>query len=157
MDSLGLTCSTFLVFVNFKSPSVLLSSLLGRLLAILFYFSFSNLWDLSVWRQERLITLVWTRLTVGRPCENFSHTSVPTGLGPEGLTPLLCFLAAGLSGAKQTHREKTALWFWGRDPWDAAARLAGEPALDVSTFLLKPVSDQRHAGTLPSWHFNLCN
>lgn len=49
------------------------------------------------------------------------------------------------------------LRFCRRDPWDAAARLVREPALDVFTFLLKLVSNQRHAGTFPSWHFNLCN
>lgn len=141
---------------HFKSPSVLFS-LPHRLFAILLYFSFSDLGDLRVWGHERLITPVWTRLTAGRLCENFSHTLVPAGLGPEVHTPFLCFLAVDLSGANQTHREQTAPWFWGKDPWDVAAWLTGEPALDVFTSLLKRVSDQRRAGTLPSWHFNLCN
>lgn len=57
--------------------------------AILLYFPFSNLCDLSVWGRERLITLVWTRLTVSGPCENFSHTSVPAGLKPELHTPVI--------------------------------------------------------------------
>lgn len=88
-----------------KSPSVVLSTLPHCLPAIPFYFSFSKLCDLSVWGHERLITSVWTRRTVGRPCENFSHTLVPTGLRLN-CTPLLFFLAVGLPGANQTHHDK---------------------------------------------------
>lgn len=57
--------------------------------AISLYFPFSNMCDLSVWGCERLITLVWTRLTVGRPWENFSHTLEPAGLKTERLIPVI--------------------------------------------------------------------
>lgn len=71
------------------SPSAVLSTLPHCLPATPLYFSFSELCDLSVWGHERLITSVWTRRTVGRPCENFSHTLVPTGLGPELHAPVI--------------------------------------------------------------------
>lgn len=72
-----------------KSPSAVLSTLLHCLPAIPLHFLFSKLCDLSVWGHERLITSVWTRRTVGRPCENFSHTLVPTGLRPELHAPVI--------------------------------------------------------------------
>lgn len=140
-----------------KSSSVVLSTLPHCLPAIPLYFSFSKLCDLSVWGHERLITSVWTRRTVGRPCENFSHTLVPTGLGPELHTPVI------LSSCRPPWSQPDPPWqpepkFWDRDPWDTAAtQLIKEPVLDVFTFILKLVSDQRHAGTLPSWRFNPWN
>lgn len=139
-----------------KSPSVVLSVLPHCLPAIPLYFFFSKLCDLSVWGHERLITSVWTRRTVGRPCEKFSHTLVPTGLGPELRAPVI-FSSRGPSWSQPDPQWQTEPRFWDRDPWDTATQLVKEPALDVFTFILKLVSDQRHAGTLPSWHFNLCN
>lgn len=138
-----------------KSPSVV-STLPHYLPAIPLCFSFSKLCDLSVWRHERLITLVWTRRTVGRPCENFSHTLVPTGPRPELHAPVI------LSSCRPPWSQPAPPWqteprLWDRDPWDTATQLVKEPALDVFTFILKLVSGQRHAGTLPSWHCNLCN
>lgn len=123
--------------------------------AILLYFPFSNLCDLSVWGRERLITLVWPRLTVSRPCENFSHTSVPAGLNPELHTPVI------LSSCRPPWSHRHAVKNWTEvlreRPTGLLPNMSKEPALDVFTFTPKLLTNQRHAGPIPSWHFNLCN
>lgn len=128
-----------------KSPSVVLSTLPCCLPAIPLYFSFSKLCDLSVWGHERLITSVWTGLTVGRPCESFSHTLVPAGLGP-GLCTAVILSSSGPLWSQSDPPWQTKPRFWERererDPGDPATQLVREPALDVFTFILKLVSDQ---------------
>lgn len=113
--------------------------------AIPLYFSFSKLCDLSVWGHERLITSVWTGLTVGRPCESFSHTLVPAGLGP-GLYTAVILSSSGPLWSQSDPPWQTEPRFWERererDPGDPATQLVTEPALDVFTFILKLVSDQ---------------
>ena len=97
-----------------KSPSVVLSTLPCCLPAIPLYFSFSKLCDLSVWGHERLITSVWTGLTVGRPCESFSHTLVPAGLGP-GLCTAVILSSSGPLWSQSDPPWQTKPRFWERE------------------------------------------